>query len=168
MKLAFTFHRMLPSALCQSVGVLKLGVFRGSSAWPVVPPVNASYPALRPCPHDSEPVWLARPSPYDSFIRYILPAWCGLHRVPRSRLPLHFKEHGAYAPGWRYDTSSPMGNCRATGSLRRSTCVLSIVCEFLFPGVNMAVANATDEVIGCELDDAKALTKTMLHNLASN
>jgi len=32
----------------------------------------------------------------------------------------------------------------------------------------MAVANATDEVIGCELDDAKALTKTTLNNPASN
>jgi hypothetical protein len=73
-KLAFTLHRLLPSASCQGVGVLKFGVFRGSITWPVVPPVNASYPALRPCPHDSEPVWLARPSPYDSFIRYILPA----------------------------------------------------------------------------------------------
>jgi hypothetical protein len=33
----------------------------------------ASYPALRPCPQDSELAWLARPSPYDSFIRYISP-----------------------------------------------------------------------------------------------
>ncbi len=64
---------MLPSALCQGVGVLKLGVFRGSITWPIVPPVYASYPALRPCPQDSEPARLARPSPYDSFIRYILP-----------------------------------------------------------------------------------------------
>ena len=69
--------RMLPSALCQGVGVLKLGVFRGSIAWPVVPPVYASYLTLRPCPQDSEPVWLARPSPYDSFIRYILPVRYG-------------------------------------------------------------------------------------------
>jgi len=30
--------------------------------------------ALRPCPHNSEPVWFAIPSPYDSFVRYILPA----------------------------------------------------------------------------------------------
>jgi hypothetical protein len=45
--------------------------------------------------------------------------------------------------------------------------VLSIVCEFLFPGVNMGVANATHEVIGCELDDPKALTKTTLNNPAS-
>jgi hypothetical protein len=75
-KLALTFHRMLPSALCQGVGVLKLGVFRGSIAWPVVPPVYASYLTLRSCPQDSEPVWLARPSPYGSFIRYTLPVPC--------------------------------------------------------------------------------------------
>jgi hypothetical protein len=75
-QLAIALRRMLPSALCQSVGVLKFGVFRGSITWPVVPPVNASYLALRPCPHDSEPVWFATPSPYDSFIRYILPARC--------------------------------------------------------------------------------------------
>jgi hypothetical protein len=83
MKLALTLHRMLPSASCQGVGVLKLGVFRGSITWPIVPPVNASYPASRPCPHDSEPVWLARPSPYDSFIRYILPA-CPVRSASRS------------------------------------------------------------------------------------
>jgi len=83
MRLAITLHRMLPSALCQGVGVLKLGIFRGSITWPVVPPVNASYPALRPCPHDSEPMWLARPSPYDSFIRYILPA-CTVQSASRS------------------------------------------------------------------------------------
>lgn len=71
-----SLDRMLPSALCQGVGVLKLGVFRGSIAWPIVAPVYASYLALRPCPQDSEPAWLARPSPYDSFIRYILPVPC--------------------------------------------------------------------------------------------
>ena len=81
-------RRMLPSALCQGVGVLKLGVFRGSITWPVVPPVYASYLTLRSCPQDSEPVWLARPSPYGSFIHYILPVWCGLHSAPRRWLLL--------------------------------------------------------------------------------
>ncbi len=75
MKLALALPRMLPSALCQGVGVLKLGIFRGSITWPVVP-VYASYLTLRPCPQDSEPVWLARPSPYSSFICYILPVRC--------------------------------------------------------------------------------------------
>jgi len=116
-KLACTLHRMLPSASCQGVGVLKLGVFRGSITWPIVPPVNASYTALRPCPHDSEPVWLAGPSPYDSFIRYILPA-CPVRSASRSLkvLATALKEHGAYAPDvgaatrclrtgcWRCDT----------------------------------------------------------------
>jgi hypothetical protein len=63
---------MLPSALCQGVGVLKLGIFRCPITRPVVLPV-ASYPVLRPCPQESEPAWLARPSPYDSFIRCISP-----------------------------------------------------------------------------------------------
>jgi hypothetical protein len=73
--------RMLPCALCQGVGVQKLGVFGGSTTWPVVPPVYASYPALRPCPQHLVPAWLARPSPYDSFIRYISTAFrCLLHR----------------------------------------------------------------------------------------
>jgi hypothetical protein len=49
-------------------------VFRGSSSWPIVPPVYASPPPSRATPQDSEPVWFATPSPYDSFIRYILPA----------------------------------------------------------------------------------------------
>jgi len=44
-KLAITLSGMLPSALCQGVGVLKLGVFRGSITWPVVPPV---YARIRP------------------------------------------------------------------------------------------------------------------------
>lgn len=91
MKLAKALRRMLPSASCQGVGVLKLGVFRGSITWPVVPPVYASYLTLRSCPQDSEPVWLARPSPYGSFIHYILPVWCGLHRAPRRSLLLPSK-----------------------------------------------------------------------------
>ena len=88
--------RMLPSALCQGVGVLKLGVFRGSITWPVVPPVYASYPALRPCPQDSEPAWLARPSPYDSFIRYILP-----DSMPTAlpAPPVWWCKHAAYGIG---------------------------------------------------------------------
>ncbi len=76
MQLAMALPRMLPSALCQSVGVLKFGVFRGSSPWPIVPPVNASHLTLRSNPHDSEPVWFAGPSPYGSYIHYILPARC--------------------------------------------------------------------------------------------
>jgi len=109
-KLALTLHRMLPSALCQGVGVLKFGVFRGSITRPIVPPVNASYPASRPCPHDSEPAWLARPSPYDSFIRYILPAYpVRSASCPRRQLVLPAKNTLLRIGCWRYDTSSPTG-----------------------------------------------------------
>src|SRR5580692_557954 len=62
--------------VCRSIGVLKLGTIPDSIAWPVGPPVYASYLALRPSPQDSEPVWLSRPSPYGSFICSTLPVPC--------------------------------------------------------------------------------------------
>jgi len=40
---------------------------------PALPPVNASPPSSRTPTHDSGPVWVATPSPYDSFIRYTAP-----------------------------------------------------------------------------------------------
>src|SRR3989442_956685 len=40
---------------------------------PAFPPVNASPPSSRTATHDSGPVWVATPSPYDSFIRYTAP-----------------------------------------------------------------------------------------------
>src|SRR5690606_28037172 len=40
---------------------------------PARTPVNASTPPLRVAPHDSGPVWVATPSPYDSFIHNTLP-----------------------------------------------------------------------------------------------
>ena len=40
---------------------------------PARSPVNASRPPLRAAAHDSGPVWVATPSPYDSFIRYTSP-----------------------------------------------------------------------------------------------
>jgi hypothetical protein len=112
----------LPSALCQGVGVLKLGVFRGSIAWPAVPPVYASYPALRLCPQDSEPVWLARPSPYDSFIRYTLPdSMPTAQPVP----PVWWCKHAAYGIGLTLRHVTPkLGTAeraRAFRCLRRLT-----------------------------------------------
>ena len=101
-----SLDRLLPSALCQGVGVLKLGVFRGSIAWPIVAPVYASYLALRPCPQDSEPAWLARPSPYDSFIRYILPVPCspksGSHGVDAATRHPQFGNCGALASAEKF------------------------------------------------------------------
>src|SRR5215471_20558288 len=44
---------------------------------PACAPVNASLPALRLKAHDSEPVWLARPSPYGSFIHTSTPVYPG-------------------------------------------------------------------------------------------
>ena len=44
---------------------------------PACAPVNASCPALRPSTHDSGSVWLARPSPYGSFIRTSTPVYPG-------------------------------------------------------------------------------------------
>ena len=40
---------------------------------PIRSPVNASSPPSRTAPHDSGPVWVANPSPYDSFIHYTSP-----------------------------------------------------------------------------------------------
>ena len=42
---------------------------------PARSPVNASATPLRTSPHDSEPVWIASPSPYDSFIHYTSPVF---------------------------------------------------------------------------------------------
>ena len=44
---------------------------------PACAPVNASLPALRLKAHDSEPVWLARPSPHGSFIHTSTPVYPG-------------------------------------------------------------------------------------------
>src|ERR1700733_10773212 len=44
---------------------------------PVRSPVNASTPLWRAAPHESGPVWIATPSPYDSFILYTLPVFIG-------------------------------------------------------------------------------------------
>jgi hypothetical protein len=73
----------------------------------------------------------------------------------------------AYGIGLNVDTSSPTGHAFVHVCLRWLTYLLSVACEFLFPRVNMEVANATNKVIGCELDDPKAPTKTTLSNPAS-
>src|SRR5437016_14286225 len=44
---------------------------------PACAPVNASRSALRLNVHDSGPVWLAKPSPYGSFIRTSTPVYPG-------------------------------------------------------------------------------------------
>ena len=44
---------------------------------PACAPVNASPSTLQLRAHDSGPVWLARPSPYGSFIHYSTPVYPG-------------------------------------------------------------------------------------------
>ena len=51
---------------------------------PACAPVNASLPALRLRAHDSEPVWLARPSPYGSFIHTSTPVYPGAPMISNS------------------------------------------------------------------------------------
>src|SRR5215472_5926498 len=51
---------------------------------PACAPVNASLPALRLRAHDSEPVWLARPSPYGSFIHTSTPVYPGAPMITYS------------------------------------------------------------------------------------
>ena len=50
------------------------------NGWPARPPVNASPGPLRSPAHDSEPVWFATPSLYETFIQNTLPAFTGAFR----------------------------------------------------------------------------------------
>ena len=52
------------------------------NGWPVRTPVNASPAPLRAPMHDSEPVWIATPSPYETFIHNTLPV-LPAHRNPK-------------------------------------------------------------------------------------
>ncbi len=53
------------------------------NSWPVCTPVNASPGMLPPPAHDSGPEWLAKPSLYDSFIRYSMPVYPGTFSLSR-------------------------------------------------------------------------------------
>jgi len=53
------------------------------NGWPARPPVNASPSSLRTKAHDSEPVWIATPSLYETFIHNTLPAFTGAIRNPK-------------------------------------------------------------------------------------
>ncbi len=64
------------------------------NTWPVRTPVNASpAPSWTPM-HDSEPVWIANPSPYETFIHNTLPVLTGApkdeRRVFRQMIPMCF------------------------------------------------------------------------------
>ena len=47
------------------------------NGWPARTPVNASPSPLRTTVHDSEPVWVANPSLYETFIHNTLPTFIG-------------------------------------------------------------------------------------------
>src|SRR5215472_1436523 len=85
--------------------------------------------ALRPCPHDSEPAWLAVPSPYDSFIRDILP-------------------DDACASAWRFDTS-PLEGC-LTGTLvcDRQPIERAALLSYMFPVVDLCFPSSTCLFVG--------------------
>jgi hypothetical protein len=51
--------------------------------WPARTPVNASPSPLPTKMHDSESVWVASPSPYETFIRNTLPAFTGALNLER-------------------------------------------------------------------------------------
>ena len=70
--LAMTHPPVLPSAMLNVVGT-PVAIISQLNTPPACAPVNASLPALRLRAHDSEPVWLARPSPYGSFIHTSTP-----------------------------------------------------------------------------------------------
>ncbi len=68
--LAISPRAVLPSATPRASAPWSFGISRLDTQ-PARSPVNASPEALRPPAHDSGPVWVATPSPYDSFIHYI-------------------------------------------------------------------------------------------------
>ena len=75
MHLALAMHPLLPSALYDDVGSLNFNiVFRGSIPGPHVP-LSTLRPPLQTTAHDSGPMWLAMPSPYDSFIHDTSPVF---------------------------------------------------------------------------------------------
>jgi hypothetical protein len=75
--LALTMHPLSPSALSHHVGSLNVNRISRLDTWPVRTPVNASPQPLQGPAHDSGPVWLAMPSPYDSFIHDTSPVLIG-------------------------------------------------------------------------------------------
>jgi hypothetical protein len=53
------------------------------NTWPARTPVNASPALLRAPMHDSEPVWIANPSPYETLIHNTLPVLTGAPKGDR-------------------------------------------------------------------------------------
>jgi hypothetical protein len=60
-----------------NVGTLDFNRISRLNTRPARTPVNASAVTLLPPPHDSGPMWFAKPSSYDSFIHITLPVLTG-------------------------------------------------------------------------------------------
>ena len=71
-RLAMATYPMWPSASPYRVGTPEKRISRLITR-PARSPVDASTPSSRTTPDDSGPVWVANPSPYDSFIHYTSP-----------------------------------------------------------------------------------------------
>ncbi len=78
-----TIHPVLPSE-GRKPSALRTKTFSRLDIQPARTPVNASRMPSRTSPHDSEPVWLARPSPYETLIHNTSPA------LPAHASPFHF------------------------------------------------------------------------------
>jgi len=63
--------------LAHSVGTLNFNAISRLNTRPARAPVNASPPPCGRPTHDSGSVWVATPSPYDSFLRYTSPVLTG-------------------------------------------------------------------------------------------
>ncbi len=76
--LAMAIRPVLPSE-GRKPSALRMKTFSRLNTQPARTPVNASTAPLPMLPHDSGPVWLARPSPYETFIHNTSPALAGAH-----------------------------------------------------------------------------------------
>src|ERR1700727_3045602 len=72
----------------RKLSALRMKTFSRLNTQPARTPVNASTTLLRVSPHDSEPMWLARPSSYETFIHTPPPAFAGAP-VPVSGSTIH-------------------------------------------------------------------------------
>ena len=88
---------LLTASASRSKGLTRL------NTRPARSPVNASAPPLRASPHDSGPVWVTIPSPYDFCIHYTSPVLTGAQGAPRmdSRKYIGMDVHqGMSSKGW--------------------------------------------------------------------
>jgi len=79
-RLAIATRSVWPSAYLHGVGTPEWSKISRLDTRPAHSPVNASPLPSRATAHDSGPVWLAKPSPYETFIRCYLAGFAGARR----------------------------------------------------------------------------------------